>query len=272
MKKGFTLVELLAVIVILAIIAMIAVPIIFYVIESSRVESRKRSIDMYARALETSVLNYRVANGKKILGSFTPNSDGHVLTNTSGETLNIEFNGSNVFCNTILVYEDQSIYLSDCKVGGTGNNDGVLVEDYVYGNESLIPYTYRWTTSTFYIEDSLRGAETTTDYKTLELAGYQYFLRHEIDERESIVSSDVCFISNSILYCLHGGDGGNTYTDNLAIMHRANSNCNSNSCTISGLDVYVGSDGTAMVSVHDSCCEINSVGTSYCHGSQTAAS
>ncbi len=51
-KKGFTLVELLAVIVVLAIILVIAVPRILDVIESARKESLGRSAQMVANYLQ----------------------------------------------------------------------------------------------------------------------------------------------------------------------------------------------------------------------------
>ena len=53
--KGFTLVELLAVIVILAIIALIATPIILGVIEDARKGAAKSSALGYADALEKSI-------------------------------------------------------------------------------------------------------------------------------------------------------------------------------------------------------------------------
>ena len=52
-KKGFTLVELLAVIVILAIIALIATPIVINVVNESREKANLRSIESYAKAYET---------------------------------------------------------------------------------------------------------------------------------------------------------------------------------------------------------------------------
>ena len=54
-NKGFTLIELLAVIVILAIIALIATPIILGIIKDSKEESNKRSVDMYAKAIENAI-------------------------------------------------------------------------------------------------------------------------------------------------------------------------------------------------------------------------
>ena len=52
-KKGFTLVELLAVIVILAIIALIATPIVINVINQAQEGADARSVEAYAKAIET---------------------------------------------------------------------------------------------------------------------------------------------------------------------------------------------------------------------------
>lgn len=53
MKKGFTLVELLAVIVVLGIIAVIAVPIIGNVIDTGKIGAIENSTEIYIRELET---------------------------------------------------------------------------------------------------------------------------------------------------------------------------------------------------------------------------
>ena len=54
-KKGFTLVELLAVIVVLAIIALIAVPRILNVVEKARIGAAKSSALGYISSIETTV-------------------------------------------------------------------------------------------------------------------------------------------------------------------------------------------------------------------------
>ena len=54
-KNAFTLVELLAVIVILAIIALIATPIVVNIINDSKENSLKRSIDLYMNSVKTSI-------------------------------------------------------------------------------------------------------------------------------------------------------------------------------------------------------------------------
>ena len=53
MKKGFTLMELLAVIVVLAVIAVIAIPIIGNVIETGKVGAIENSSEIYIRELES---------------------------------------------------------------------------------------------------------------------------------------------------------------------------------------------------------------------------
>ena len=51
-RNGFTLVELLAVIVILAIIALIATPIILGIINDARESAKERSVDLVEEAVE----------------------------------------------------------------------------------------------------------------------------------------------------------------------------------------------------------------------------
>ena len=133
MKRGFTLVELLAILVILAIIATITVPLIINVLNETRIESRKRSIDLYGRAVENAAMNYNLLNKKTIEGKFTSSIDGHTLThNTLGTTLEVDYNISKVVCDTIEIYDDQTVYLANCRVGGF-DEEGTLVKNYTYG-------------------------------------------------------------------------------------------------------------------------------------------
>ena len=121
--NGFTLIEMIIVLVIMAVIVSIAVPIIFIIKEKAKLNSYKRSIDSYGHALELSLSNYLIDHG-----SF-PND----LTN-----LKVEYSGHNVQCNVMQVKENGGIYLSECSV----NN--ILVEDsknsdgyYHYGRKDL---------------------------------------------------------------------------------------------------------------------------------------
>ena len=68
-SKAFTLIELLAVIVILAIIALIATPIVLSIINESKENARLRSAEMYLNAVEQSVSIEKMNNT-----NFKPNS------------------------------------------------------------------------------------------------------------------------------------------------------------------------------------------------------
>ena len=114
-KNAFTLIELLAVIVILAIIALIAVPTLINIINDSKFESQKRSIDYYAEALKDSLAEYQIKNNTKVGGKFTT-TDGKMLTRDN-VILNVNYKG-NVVCNRIIINKNGSIYLSECTVDG----------------------------------------------------------------------------------------------------------------------------------------------------------
>ena len=65
-KNAFTLIELLAVIVILAIIALIATPIILGIINDSKEQSTKRSAENYIDAVEQAIVR------KNLEGEYNP--------------------------------------------------------------------------------------------------------------------------------------------------------------------------------------------------------
>ena len=61
MKKGFTLVELLAVLVILGIISVVATPILTRIIDDAKADSKLRSAELYIEAARLAVLRERVS-------------------------------------------------------------------------------------------------------------------------------------------------------------------------------------------------------------------
>ena len=116
-KKGFTLIELIAVLVIMAIIALIVTPLVMSIIRKAKVSADKRSIDAYGRSIELAIAGYLLDNG-----SFP----------TSIDQLTIEYSGEEVVCTTTQLNSDSSVYLSGCSVGGRN------VEGYTYGKEGTI--------------------------------------------------------------------------------------------------------------------------------------
>ena len=112
MKKGFTLVELLAVIVILALIALITIPVILNVVEKSKVKTYQRSIDSYGRAVEKGIAEYMMDN------------EGSNLSNITISMLEqqnyIKYEGNTVSCSPTEsgINPDKTVYLKSCTVNG----------------------------------------------------------------------------------------------------------------------------------------------------------
>ena len=117
-KKGFTLIELIAVLVIMAIIALIVTPLVMNIIRKARTSADKRSIDAYGRSIELAIAGYLMDTG-----SFP----------TSIDQLTIEYSGDEVVCSTTQINTDSSVYLSGCTVAGRS------VENYTYGKEETTP-------------------------------------------------------------------------------------------------------------------------------------
>ena len=102
-SKAFTLIELIAVLVIMAIIALIVTPLVMNIIRKARVSADKRSIDAYGRSIELAIAGYLLDNG-----SFP----------TSVGELTIEYSGNEVVCTTTQLNSDSSVYLDGCTVDG----------------------------------------------------------------------------------------------------------------------------------------------------------
>ena len=163
--KGFTLIELIAVLVIMAIIALIVTPLVMSIIKKAKVSADKRSIDAYGRSIELAIAGYLLDNG-----TFP----------TSIDQLTIEYSGDEVVCSTTQLNSNSSVYLADCRVGGRS------VEGYTYGKEETSPTpTYRsyqvgdhvsYNGVTYYvIEDS----DTTND--TVKLLKEEPLTKAEMD-------------------------------------------------------------------------------------------
>ena len=116
--KGFTLIELIAVLVIMAIIALIVTPLVMSIIRKARISADKRSVDAYGRSIELAIAGYLMDTG-----SFP----------TSIEQLTIEYSGDEVVCSTTNLNSDSSVYLAGCAVAGRS------VDGYTYGNEETVP-------------------------------------------------------------------------------------------------------------------------------------
>ena len=81
-NKAFTLAELLAVVAILAIISLITVPVVVNYINDSKEISTKDSLNMYLKAVDSTILKVRLDNNAVSDGIYTIQSNGNICLNT----------------------------------------------------------------------------------------------------------------------------------------------------------------------------------------------
>ena len=125
-NKGFTLIELIAVLVILAVIALIVTPLVLNIVRKAKDSANKRSIDAYGKSIDLAVAAYLMEKG-----DFP----------TSVDQLTIEYSGKEVICGVAKLNDDSSVYLSKCSVGGVEVKDSSTEDGwYHYGKSSAVVY------------------------------------------------------------------------------------------------------------------------------------
>ena len=124
-KNGFTLTELVAVLVILAVISTIAAPLLLSLINKSKISANKRSVDSYGRVLEIGLMTYLME---------------HKVYPDSLKDVKAEYTGKEVVCKVMKLNENGSIYLSECSVGGVEVKDDTTDDGfYHYGKKIESP-------------------------------------------------------------------------------------------------------------------------------------
>ena len=125
MKKGFTLIELIAVILILGFIALITVPKALDVIEDSKKESVVNSAKVYVKAVNEAIINERMNKNKINDGTYSIASNGNICIGTlnvyqecTGDTwLNIDKKNSYPECGKITIEDGKVIASSELQYG-----------------------------------------------------------------------------------------------------------------------------------------------------------
>ena len=122
-QRGFTLMELLAVIVILAIIALIATPIILNIIKGSKQSANIRSAEKYLGAIENAIVK------ENLNGEFNPvectstSEDGKtlscILSNGETKEIKVDIDGSVPTNKPTIVFENGQVKkISNLKIQG----------------------------------------------------------------------------------------------------------------------------------------------------------
>ena len=178
-KKGFTLIELIAVLVILAIIALIVTPLVLNVIRKTKDSANRRSVDAYGKAMEIAIMGYVMDTGD------TPNDLNELA---------VEYTGNEVECNVKKITENGSIYLSECSVNGVKVKDKSTEDGwYHYGKRDLTNEEYvdmyGISLEKAISEYKKSNNQLPADYKTLKL-----------DYKGKDISCDVTVNSDGTVY------------------------------------------------------------------------
>ena len=118
-RKGFSTIELLAVVIILTIITLISIPIVFNSINNQKKTQKRNSVNEYGE------------NIKKSLDSFKFDHEGQITTDYN--ELKPYITVTNVECGVVKISEDEVITLSNCSVDGEKVLDD-FGEDYTYSS------------------------------------------------------------------------------------------------------------------------------------------
>lgn len=122
-KNGFTLIELIAVLVILAIIALIVIPIVLRIINDAKRSANERSVEAFARTVEYTMALYALNNN----GNFPEacnteecytnlyDNNGVVISKTSEA---IEYTGAKVTGCKVETPRSSCVKVSNCRVNG----------------------------------------------------------------------------------------------------------------------------------------------------------
>lgn len=133
MKKGFTLVELLAVIVILSIVAVITIPVIGGVVNTGRESALEKSTNFYIKELETKFSEW-VINGIPLEHE---SADGCAIFDVRKLNKVLKLEGTIPESGTVKISNDYSSsnYYYGYVIEATLNYEGGYVATYTYNTD-----------------------------------------------------------------------------------------------------------------------------------------
>ena len=204
-RNAFTLIELLAVIVVLAIIALIATPIVMNTIKNAKKGAAERTADNYIKQVETAVAESRIDGTKISNGIYNIQPDGN-LCPASGcgendkDKITIDMSGNKPTSGTVTISN-----------GGVSQNETIMIVDgydviYKDNKYTAVTIVYSWSTNKINIENIINPNDTSKFTKDASTLGKSYYLKHVLDKDNKVTESYACAIFNSKEYCLRGGN------------------------------------------------------------------
>ena len=212
-KNAFTLIELLAVIVVLAIIALIATPIVMNTIKNAKKGAAERTADNYIKQVETAVAEAKLENKSVPNGTYDIDGNGNLTgAGLPDGKLEINMSGNKPTSGTVTI-----------KNGGVSQNETTMVVgdyDVKYnqeknkyeatneGGSSSTTVVYRWSTDPIEKDDIINPNDTSKFTKDASTLGKSYYLKHVLDKDNKVTESYACAILKGKEYCLTNGEYG----------------------------------------------------------------
>lgn len=258
-KKGFTLIEMITVIVILSLLVLIIVPLV----STNLKKGNEKAYQAQINNIIASAKNWGT-NNKKLLPQ-----DGNTI---SLILKHLQDEG----------YIDKN--LKDPRTGETLNGciniqNKNNKQHYTFNDNCKV--VYRWSEDTLNIGDSIEAVEVTTNPSTIF---NNHYLKHELNNNK-ITSSYVCFLTDKE-YCIKGGDPSYYETNKILLQKqeqwfkKAGGSCSIENdqtiCDTPGLDeadfhITADFDGNVMAGWghpttggREERCTINANGSSVC--------
>ena len=172
-KNAFTLVELLAVILILAIIALIVVPQVINLINSSKEQSNEIGIQNYVRAIETAVMNKDLdMEVKNLNGEYTIINNGKKIQ-SSDNIIDIGYDGKEITLGKVRIKDYKVIAL-----GVEQDNKYIIYENgkIIYNGEKQSPVSFSedsWETISLNVKVGNLSKYKVGDTREIELKGFE---------------------------------------------------------------------------------------------------
>ena len=290
-EKAFTLIELLAVIVILAIIALIATPIILGIIKDARENAKKRSAELVYTGVEYAYTQSLFKEGSenvvddvtletidKYLNVDNVASHGFDASDTNKEKLHI-VTKDNVYCE---VTKNTSTKTFEVSCGTDENyklNNVMKTRKIAYDVKPAQVFKPQYYTMSFSGTAGTTAAPAESSRETVPPTGtgYDYYLGYDVGTDGKVSAAYSCFKRNEKEYCLKGTSDGSLYEDNKEVIRDAFADVVDTKCGFdakSGSNFYsscydsfdVGSDSSGYVNADDDewRCNVDSYGYFYC--------
>ena len=209
-KNAFTLIELLAVIVVLAIIALIATPIVMNTIKNAKKGAAERTADNYIKQVETAVAEAKLGNNSIPNGTYDIDDNGDLTgAGLPDGKLEIDMSenkpsgGTVTISNGEVSQKETKLVVGAYEVSyNSSSNKYEAVE-----KESISPtVVYSRPTVTIKKDNIIDPNDTSKFTKNASTLGKDTYLKYVLDKDNKIIELYACAIFNNTEYCVKGAD------------------------------------------------------------------